>query len=129
MLTQNVQQTSSCAASSTHNGVQKLVDNYNFPFNINITFNPPDGSSCELYLPLTRDFQLTRAVVATFDHSYDRTLHPSPFILGSTIQERQQAGKQRHLDVLVTSFKSELIIVQVDSSKKQQMETLVTEPV
>lgn len=36
---------------------------------------------------------LTLALVtAVFDHSYTRTLLPAPFLLGSTINMRQQAG-------------------------------------
>lgn len=31
-------------------------------------------------------------VTATFNHSYDRTILPAPFILGSTITENQLAG-------------------------------------
>ena len=34
-----------------------------------------------------------RTVNTVFDHSYERTVHPAPFILGSTIQEHQIAGK------------------------------------
>jgi hypothetical protein len=32
------------------------------------------------------------AVTTIFDHSYSRVLLPAPFILGSTIKERQMAG-------------------------------------
>lgn len=32
------------------------------------------------------------AVYTTFDHSYNRQVTPAPFILGSTIAERQQTG-------------------------------------
>lgn len=43
---QNVAQTSTCTASSTHNGVAAVTDDYSFPFNINITTLTPDGSTC-----------------------------------------------------------------------------------
>lgn len=43
-------------------------------------------------------------VEATFDHSYDRTLHPSPFILGSTITERQQASELSQSAVRMASY-------------------------
>ncbi len=36
-------------------------------------------------------------VSAFFDHSYDRTILPAPFILGSTITERQLAGAQTNI--------------------------------
>ncbi|KAL7283571.1 LOW QUALITY PROTEIN: hypothetical protein ACG7TL_003006 [Trametes sanguinea] len=72
---QNVFQTASGTFSSTHNGVSALVDTFSYPLNINLTVLSPDGSN----------------FVATFDHSYDRTSLPAPFILGSTIHERQLA--------------------------------------
>ena len=34
-------------------------------------------------------------VIVDFDHSYNRASLPSPFILGSTINERQVASKYR----------------------------------
>ncbi|OSD08639.1 hypothetical protein PYCCODRAFT_1441479 [Trametes coccinea BRFM310] len=73
---QNVFQTASGTFSSTHNGVPALVDTFSYPLNINLTVLSPDGSN----------------FVATFDHSYDRTSLPAPFILGSTIHERQLAS-------------------------------------
>ncbi|KAI0652955.1 peptide N-acetyl-beta-D-glucosaminyl asparaginase amidase A-domain-containing protein [Cubamyces menziesii] len=76
---QNVFQTASGTFSSTHNGVQALVDTFSYPLNINLTVLSPDGN-----------------FVATFDHSYDRTSHPAPFILGSTIHERQLASGLFH---------------------------------
>ncbi|EKM55502.1 uncharacterized protein PHACADRAFT_256166 [Phanerochaete carnosa HHB-10118-sp] len=73
---QNVQQTATGSVLSTHNGVASTVDNYSFPLTIDITLQPPTGDS----------------FFATFDHSYTRTILPSPFILGSTIQEHQLAN-------------------------------------
>ncbi|KAI0780713.1 peptide N-acetyl-beta-D-glucosaminyl asparaginase amidase A-domain-containing protein [Trametes elegans] len=73
---QNVIQTAHGTFSSTHNGVSALEDTFSFPLNINFTVLDPSGDS----------------FVATFDHSYDRTSHPAPFILGSTIKERQLAS-------------------------------------
>ncbi|KAF7789510.1 hypothetical protein EIP86_000456 [Pleurotus ostreatoroseus] len=74
---QDVAQVATGSVSSTHNGVSTVLDNFSFPLNINITFIPPEGNSFNTVV----------------DHSYDRTVHPAPFILGSTIQERQIAGK------------------------------------
>ncbi|CDO72908.1 hypothetical protein BN946_scf185002.g93 [Trametes cinnabarina] len=73
---QNVFQTASGSFSSTHNGIPALIDTFSYPLNINLTVLSPDGSN----------------FVATFDHSYDRTSLPAPFILGSTIHERQLAS-------------------------------------
>ncbi|KAI8989648.1 peptide N-acetyl-beta-D-glucosaminyl asparaginase amidase A-domain-containing protein [Trametes punicea] len=78
---QNVFQTASGSFSSTHNGVPSLIDTFSYPLNINITVLTPDGNN----------------FVATFDHSYDRTSLPAPFILGSTIHERQLASGFFHL--------------------------------
>ncbi|KAA1471171.1 hypothetical protein DENSPDRAFT_96775 [Dentipellis sp. KUC8613] len=77
---QLVSQNASGKVSSTHNGVQVLQDDFSFPLNINFTITSPDGTN----------------FTATFDHSYERTLLPSPFILGSTIHERQLAGGSFH---------------------------------
>ncbi|TFY80830.1 hypothetical protein EWM64_g3177 [Hericium alpestre] len=77
---QLVDQTALGKVSSTHNGVKVLQDDFSFPLIINFTVTSPDGSN----------------FVATFDHSYERTLLPSPFILGSTIHERQLAGGSFH---------------------------------
>ncbi|KAI0093521.1 peptide N-acetyl-beta-D-glucosaminyl asparaginase amidase A-domain-containing protein [Irpex rosettiformis] len=75
-LIQNVLQTSDGQSTSLHNGVNAFLDDYSFPFAINITSLTPDGSTFE----------------ATFDHSYNRRLLPGPLIAESTITERQQAG-------------------------------------
>jgi hypothetical protein len=71
---QNVLQKSSGTVSSTHNGVVALKDDFSYPFAVNITTVTDDSFT------------------TVFDHSYDRDLLPAPFILGSTIQERQIAG-------------------------------------
>ncbi|EJD06059.1 uncharacterized protein FOMMEDRAFT_145373 [Fomitiporia mediterranea MF3/22] len=73
---QNVFQLSNGSVSSTHNGVPAVTDKFSFPFNINFTILNPDGSQIE----------------AIFDHSYDRTSQPAPFLLGSTITEHQLAS-------------------------------------
>ncbi|KAI0062254.1 hypothetical protein BV25DRAFT_1825690 [Artomyces pyxidatus] len=74
---QNVFQTASGSVSSTHNGVQVMQDTFSYPLSVDLTITSPDGSSFE----------------ATIDHSYNRVVKPAPFILGSTIAERQLAGK------------------------------------
>ncbi|KAJ7709902.1 peptide N-acetyl-beta-D-glucosaminyl asparaginase amidase A-domain-containing protein [Mycena rosella] len=75
-LVQNLFQTSSGTVLSTHNGVPAVMDTFSYPIEINITSLNSAGST----------------FTAAFDHSYDRVLLPSPFILGSTIKERQVAG-------------------------------------
>ncbi|KAF7342117.1 Peptide-N4-(N-acetyl-beta-glucosaminyl)asparagine amidase A [Mycena venus] len=73
---QNTFQLSSGSVLSTHNNVPALVDTFSYPITINLTLLNDAGTFFS----------------AVVDHSYDRTLHPSPFILGSTIKERQVAG-------------------------------------
>ncbi|THH10207.1 hypothetical protein EW145_g1493 [Phellinidium pouzarii] len=73
---QNVFQIASGSLTSTHNGVTATKDDYSFPFTINFTVLTPDGSQFS----------------ALFDHSYDRTILPAPFLLGSTINEHQLAS-------------------------------------
>ncbi|KAF8212233.1 peptide N-acetyl-beta-D-glucosaminyl asparaginase amidase A-domain-containing protein [Mycena galopus ATCC 62051] len=75
-LVQNLFQSSSGSVLSTHNSVPAVVDTFSYPLTINLTSLNNAGT------------QFT----TVFDHSYDRQLLPSPFILGSTIQERQVAG-------------------------------------
>ncbi|KAF7338294.1 Peptide-N4-(N-acetyl-beta-glucosaminyl)asparagine amidase A [Mycena venus] len=75
-LVQNVFQSSSGSVMATHNNVPAVVDTFSYPLTINFTSLNNAGT------------QFT----TLFDHSYDRVLLPSPFILGSTIRERQQAG-------------------------------------
>jgi len=65
--------------SSRHNGEMVLEDTFSYPLLINVVTSP-DGSN----------------ISADFDHSYDRILRPAPFILGSTISERQLAGGSYH---------------------------------
>ncbi|KAJ7774829.1 peptide N-acetyl-beta-D-glucosaminyl asparaginase amidase A-domain-containing protein [Mycena metata] len=74
-LVQNVYQLASGHVLSTHNNIPALVDTFSYPLTINYTSLDSNGS-----------FWST-----LFDHSYDRILLPSPFILGSTINERQIA--------------------------------------
>ncbi|KAF7354571.1 Peptide-N4-(N-acetyl-beta-glucosaminyl)asparagine amidase A [Mycena sanguinolenta] len=74
--TLNLFQSSSGSVFSTHNNFPAVVDKFSYPITINYTALNDAGT------------QFT----ATFDHSYDRDLLPSPFILGSTIKERQLAG-------------------------------------
>ncbi|KAI0928911.1 hypothetical protein AcW2_004771 [Taiwanofungus camphoratus] len=72
---QNVAQTATGSFLSTHNGIPSLTDQFSYPLNINLTVLNEEGTS----------------IMASFDHSYERTSLPSPFILGSTIHERQLA--------------------------------------
>ncbi|KDQ60819.1 hypothetical protein JAAARDRAFT_173070 [Jaapia argillacea MUCL 33604] len=72
---QNVFQTATGSVLSTHNGVPSVVDTFSYPLNINLTVLNPNGTEYSAF----------------FDHSYERTVLPSPFILGSTIQEHQLA--------------------------------------
>ncbi|KZT09543.1 uncharacterized protein LAESUDRAFT_722507 [Laetiporus sulphureus 93-53] len=72
---QNVAQTASGSFYSTHNGVACLTDQFSYPLSINYTALNANGTSW----------------TANFDHSYDHVSLPSPFILGSTITERQLA--------------------------------------
>ncbi|KAI9451408.1 peptide N-acetyl-beta-D-glucosaminyl asparaginase amidase A-domain-containing protein [Lactarius psammicola] len=60
---------------STHNGEIALQDTFSYPLIIDITPSP-DGSSKSVEV----------------NHAYDRDLRPAPFILGTTIVERQLAG-------------------------------------
>ncbi|KAJ7452408.1 peptide N-acetyl-beta-D-glucosaminyl asparaginase amidase A-domain-containing protein [Mycena galericulata] len=76
MLVQNLFQSSSGTVLSTHNNVPAVVDTFAYPITINFTSLNAAGTTFS----------------TVFDHSYDRVLLPSPFILGSTIQERQVAG-------------------------------------
>ncbi|KAI0273633.1 peptide N-acetyl-beta-D-glucosaminyl asparaginase amidase A-domain-containing protein [Gloeopeniophorella convolvens] len=78
---QNVFQASFGQVLSTHNGLKVLEDSFSYPLTINFTVTSPDGSD----------------IAAVFNHSYDRVLLPAPFILGSTINERQVAGGSFHL--------------------------------
>ncbi|KAJ7774606.1 peptide N-acetyl-beta-D-glucosaminyl asparaginase amidase A-domain-containing protein [Mycena maculata] len=75
-LVQNLFQSSSGSVLSTHNNVPTVVDTFSYPITINFTSLNDAGS----------------IFTTTFDHSYDRILLPAPFILGSTINERQVAG-------------------------------------
>ncbi|KAI0736722.1 peptide N-acetyl-beta-D-glucosaminyl asparaginase amidase A-domain-containing protein [Fomitopsis betulina] len=75
-LVNNVVQNATGSFLSTHNGVPALSDNFAYPLNINTS-----------YLDATYD-----SFIADFDHSYNRVSLPSPFILGSTINERQVAS-------------------------------------
>ncbi|CAK5281947.1 unnamed protein product [Mycena citricolor] len=75
-LVQNVFQVSSGIARSLHNGVPAVLDNFTFPFTLNFTSLNAAGTS----------------FFAGFDHSYNRHLTPSPFLLSTTISERQMAG-------------------------------------
>ncbi|KAH7914650.1 peptide N-acetyl-beta-D-glucosaminyl asparaginase amidase A-domain-containing protein [Hygrophoropsis aurantiaca] len=75
---QNIVQTATGSVLSTHNGVPTVVDNFEYPLNINVTYYDITNTSESFY--------------STFDHSYNRQVVPAPFILGSTITERQQAA-------------------------------------
>ncbi|KAH7930776.1 hypothetical protein BV22DRAFT_999830 [Leucogyrophana mollusca] len=75
---QNVVQMATGSVLSTHNGVPTVVDNFEYPLNINVTYYDITNTSESFY--------------STFDHSYNREVLPAPFILGSTISERQQTA-------------------------------------
>ncbi|KZT24098.1 hypothetical protein NEOLEDRAFT_1068147 [Neolentinus lepideus HHB14362 ss-1] len=72
---QNVVQTATGTITSTHNGATVLSDTFSYPFAIN----------------LTNEFPLKSLDDVVFDHSYERTVIPSPLITGSTIHNRQVA--------------------------------------
>ncbi|KAH9068071.1 peptide N-acetyl-beta-D-glucosaminyl asparaginase amidase A-domain-containing protein [Lactarius deliciosus] len=78
--TQNLFQATSGHVLSRHNGEIALQDSFSYPLIINLTATP-DGSSFSMEV----------------DHSYNRTLLPAPFILGTTIAERQLAGGSIHI--------------------------------
>ncbi|KAI9566425.1 peptide N-acetyl-beta-D-glucosaminyl asparaginase amidase A-domain-containing protein [Boletus coccyginus] len=75
---QNVAQVSSGSVLSLHDGAPTVVDNFEYPLYINVS-----------YLEITNTSQ---TFYTTFDHSYNRQVFPAPFILGSTIVERQQTA-------------------------------------
>ncbi|KAH9935048.1 peptide N-acetyl-beta-D-glucosaminyl asparaginase amidase A-domain-containing protein [Fomitopsis serialis] len=75
LLVNNVAQTATGSFLSTHNGVPALSDDFSYPLYINMTYLDDNYDSW----------------TADFDHSYNRVSSPSPFILGSTINERQVA--------------------------------------
>ncbi|KAL4067629.1 peptide N-acetyl-beta-D-glucosaminyl asparaginase amidase A-domain-containing protein [Scleroderma citrinum] len=75
--TQNIAQVSSGSVKSTHNGVPVVVDNFEYPLFINLT-----------YLDVDSTFM---SFLTSFDLSYNRQLLPAPFILGSDITEHQLA--------------------------------------
>ncbi|EGN92433.1 hypothetical protein SERLA73DRAFT_172869 [Serpula lacrymans var. lacrymans S7.3] len=74
--TQNVVQTATGTILSTHNGVTTVSDQFEYPLNINISYLNTNGT----------------LFYSSFDHSYNRDVLPAPFILGSTITERQLAS-------------------------------------
>ncbi|KAF8172814.1 peptide N-acetyl-beta-D-glucosaminyl asparaginase amidase A-domain-containing protein [Mycena galopus ATCC 62051] len=69
-------QLSSGSVLSTHNSLPAVVDSFSYPITLNITSVDAAGTSFDILI----------------DHSYDRDLLPSPFILDSTIKESQSAG-------------------------------------
>ncbi|KAF8636717.1 hypothetical protein AX17_003520 [Amanita inopinata Kibby_2008] len=72
---ENIVQSATGLALSSHNNAPTVMDQFSYPLNINFTALTPDGRTFE----------------ASFDHSYDRNLLPAPFILKSDIRERQLA--------------------------------------
>ncbi|KAF8172815.1 peptide N-acetyl-beta-D-glucosaminyl asparaginase amidase A-domain-containing protein [Mycena galopus ATCC 62051] len=73
---ENVFQLSSGSVLSTHNNIPAVVDTFSYPITFNLTSFNAAGTSFSAFI----------------DHSYIRTLLPTPFILGSTIKESQSAG-------------------------------------
>ncbi|KAH0830569.1 peptide N-acetyl-beta-D-glucosaminyl asparaginase amidase A-domain-containing protein [Lanmaoa asiatica] len=76
--TQNVAQVSLGSVSSLHNGASAVVDDFEYPLYINMS-----------YLEITNT---SETFYTAFDHSYNRQVLPAPFLLGSTISERQQTA-------------------------------------
>ncbi|KAF7373470.1 Peptide-N4-(N-acetyl-beta-glucosaminyl)asparagine amidase A [Mycena sanguinolenta] len=76
MFVMNLFQLSSGNVLSTHNNIPAVIDTFSYPITVNMTLFNAAGTFFSAFI----------------DHSYDRTLLPSPFILGSTIKERQSAG-------------------------------------
>ncbi|KAH9177897.1 peptide N-acetyl-beta-D-glucosaminyl asparaginase amidase A-domain-containing protein [Lactarius sanguifluus] len=72
---QQVFQIASGETVSTHNGERAMQDTFTYPFLIG--FATPEG---------------TNVIWAQIDHAYDRELLPAPFIMGTTITERQAAS-------------------------------------
>ncbi|KAH9158651.1 hypothetical protein EDB89DRAFT_2060762, partial [Lactarius sanguifluus] len=68
-------QISSGETLSTHNGERAMQDTFTYPFLFG--FATPEG---------------TDDLWAQTDHSYDRVLHPAPFIMGTTITGHQAAA-------------------------------------
>ncbi|KAI9435804.1 peptide N-acetyl-beta-D-glucosaminyl asparaginase amidase A-domain-containing protein [Lactarius indigo] len=79
--TQNLFQVTSGQVSSKHNGEIALLDTFSYPLIVNFTVTSPDGSNFSTEV----------------DHSYNRILLPAPFILGTSIAERQLAGGSFHI--------------------------------
>jgi len=75
-LAQLLTQSATGSVVSTHNGVTVLTDQFSYPLIVNFTGFPPDGSS----------------FFTKIDHSYNRVSLPTPFILGSTINNHQVAN-------------------------------------
>ncbi|KAF8894618.1 peptide N-acetyl-beta-D-glucosaminyl asparaginase amidase A-domain-containing protein [Infundibulicybe gibba] len=73
---QTLQQLASGSMSSTHNNVPMVSDIFSFPLDIDFQY-------------LSTDLQNW---TTTIDHSYVRSVLPNPFILGSTVTERQQTN-------------------------------------
>ncbi|KAH9061967.1 peptide N-acetyl-beta-D-glucosaminyl asparaginase amidase A-domain-containing protein [Lactarius vividus] len=69
---QHVFQIASGETLSTHNGEMALQDTFTYPFLFG--FATPEG---------------TNVLWAQMDRAYNRVLHPAPFIVGTTIIERQ----------------------------------------
>ncbi|KAI9454212.1 peptide N-acetyl-beta-D-glucosaminyl asparaginase amidase A-domain-containing protein [Lactarius psammicola] len=67
---------------SKHNGEIALLDTFSYPLIIDFAVTSPDGSEISVEI----------------DHAYDRNLRPAPFLLGTTIVERQVAGGTEGFD-------------------------------
>lgn len=74
-LVQRIAQTSSGTSMSTHDGLMKTIDQFSYPLYVNFT----------AFDPLYTSWQ------TNFDHSFERLLTPSPFVLSSNIHSRQTA--------------------------------------
>ncbi|ESK96972.1 peptide-n4-(n-acetyl-beta-glucosaminyl)asparagine amidase a [Moniliophthora roreri MCA 2997] len=74
--TQHLRQSTTGQIISTHNNVVAVSDQFDYPFNVELRSLTPDG----------RDF------MTYIDHSYNRSIQPSPLILASTIYNQQTAN-------------------------------------
>lgn len=97
-VSQNLFQLASGSVLSRHNGEIVLKDIFSYPLLINIVAPPDSSNSASSFLPTPfsplpfRTDDPSTTVSAYFDHSYHRFLLPAPFILDTTISERQLAG-------------------------------------
>ncbi|KAF7326945.1 Peptide-N4-(N-acetyl-beta-glucosaminyl)asparagine amidase A [Mycena venus] len=88
---QNLFQLSSGSVTSTHNNVPAVVDAFSYPYYYQHHLVKRCGEHPVRQLHSQPICNSHFKAFFVINHSYDRTLLPSPFILGSTINERQVA--------------------------------------